>query len=69
MAIRKEATAILNIQGMGNSGRAQQLRRAIDMLDGVLRVDINYILDTVTIKYDSDKLTLAQVNSLHREER
>lgn len=62
MTIRKgEATAILKIRGMDNSGRAQQLRRAADRLDGVLRVDINYISDTATVKYDADKLTLAQV--------
>lgn len=62
MAIRKEeATAILKMQGMDNSGRAQRFRRAADKLDGIFRVDINYILDTVTIKYDADKLTLAQV--------
>ena len=56
-----EATAILKIRGMDIPGRAQQLRRAADKLDGVLRVDINYISDTATIKYDADRLTLAQV--------
>lgn len=55
------ATAILKIRGMDISGRAQQLKRAADQLDGVLRVDINYISDTATIEYDADRLTLAQV--------
>jgi copper chaperone CopZ len=55
------ATAVLKIHGMDIPGRAQQLRRAADRLDGVLRVDINYISDTATIKYDADRLTLAQV--------
>lgn len=63
-----KATAILKIQGMNNSGRAQQLRRAANRLNGVLRVDINYILDTATIKYDADRLTLAEVKSLHHVE-
>jgi copper chaperone CopZ len=58
---RAEATAILRIQGMNSSGKARELRRAAAKLDGILRVDINYILDSVTVKYDADKLTSAQV--------
>lgn len=46
---------------MSRLGRAEQLRRAIGGLDGVFLADINYILDNVTISYDPDKLTLAQV--------
>jgi cation transport ATPase len=62
MTIRKgEGTAVLKIRGMNNPGRAQQIRRAADQLDGVLRVDINYISETATIKYNADRLTLAQV--------
>jgi copper chaperone CopZ len=56
-----EATAILKIRGMSDSGQARRLRRAAAKLDGVLRVDINYILDSVTVKYDADKLTSAQI--------
>jgi copper chaperone CopZ len=56
-----EATAILKIRGMSDSGQARRLRRAAAKLDGVLRVDINYILDSVTVKYDANKLTSAQV--------
>jgi copper chaperone CopZ len=58
---KAEATAILRIQGMSDSGKAQELRRAAARLDGILRVDINYILDSVTVKYDANKLTSAQV--------
>jgi len=58
-----EATAILKIRGMGDLGQARRLRRAAAKLDGVLRVDINYILDSVTVKYDADKLTSAQVKN------
>jgi hypothetical protein len=62
MTYRKnEATAILRIQGLGKSGRAERLKRAAHGLDGVFLVDINYILDNVTISYNPDKLTLAQV--------
>jgi copper chaperone CopZ len=46
---------------MSDSGQARRLRRAAANLDGVLRVDVNYILDSVTVKYDADKLTSAQV--------
>ena len=55
------ATAILKMRGTGDSGQARRLKRAAAKLDGVLRVDINYILDSVTVKYDADKLTSAQV--------
>jgi len=56
-----EAMAILKIQGMSDSGQARRLRRAAAHLDGILRVEINYILDSVTVKYDANKLTSAQV--------
>jgi hypothetical protein len=56
-----EATAILKIHGMSRRGRAERLRIAAGKLDGVFLVDINYILDNVTVSYNPDKLTLAQV--------
>jgi copper chaperone CopZ len=56
-----EATAILKMEGMSDSGEARRLRRVASKLDGILRVDINYILDSVTVKYDADKLTSAQI--------
>ena len=56
-----EAIAILKMRGMTDSAEARRLRRAAGKLDGVLQVDINYILDSVTVKYDADKLTSAQV--------
>jgi P-type Cu+ transporter len=58
---KRQATAILHIQGMNRSGRANRLRRSAAKLNGVSLVDINYILDNVTIGYDPDKLTLAQI--------
>ena len=62
MTIRKgEATAVLKIEGLNKPGHAQRLRRAANRLDGVFQFDINYIIDTVTIKYDADKLTSDQV--------
>jgi copper chaperone CopZ len=60
-SVRAEARAILKIQGMSDSGKVRELRRAAAGLDGILGVDINYILDSVTVKYDADKLTSAQI--------
>ena len=58
---KEEATAILKIRGMNDSVQARRFRRTVAKLDGVLRVDVNYILDSVTVKYDADKLTPAQI--------
>ena len=46
---------------MSDSVQAQRFRRAAAKLDGVFLVDINYILDSVTVKYDADKLTPTQI--------
>jgi copper chaperone CopZ len=56
-----EATVILKIRGMSDSVQAQRFRRTAGKLDGVLQVDVNYILDSVTVKYDADKLTPTQI--------
>ena len=56
-----EGVAILNIHGLSEAGRAERLERAARKLDGVLRVDINYVHDRLTIRYDSEKLTLAHI--------
>jgi hypothetical protein len=57
----RQATAILKIRGMSEAGRAERLRRSAAELDGVLMVDVNYILDNVTIGYDPEKLTFEQI--------
>ncbi len=56
-----ESTATLKIRPMKEEGQSQKLKRAIGSLDGIYKVDINYILDTVTITYDADKVTLDQI--------
>jgi len=58
---KEKAIAVLKIRGMDISGRVEELRRAADKLDGVHRVDINYISETATVEYDANRLTLAQV--------
>ena len=59
--IKEVATAVLKIPGMSRTGRAERLRRDVRGLDGVLDIEINYILDSVTVKYDAGKLTSTQV--------
>jgi copper chaperone CopZ len=56
-----EATAILKMRGMSDSGWARQLKRRASDVDGIIRVDINYILDSATVRYDANKLNSAQV--------
>jgi copper chaperone CopZ len=48
-------------QGMNIVGQAQKLRKKVNELDGILDIDINYILDTVSITYDSDRVTLPKI--------
>ena len=47
--------------GMNVPGHAQKLRKKLNALDGVLEFDTNYILNTISVRYDSDKVTLAQI--------
>ena len=47
--------------GMNVPGEAQKLRKKANMLEGILELDINYILNTISIRYDSDKVTLAEI--------
>ena len=53
--------AVFRVSGMSTPGRAQRLKREIGKLDGVLEIDINYILDTASIKYEAGKLTRDQI--------
>jgi copper chaperone CopZ len=57
----QEAVAIFFAPDMNVAGGAQKLREKVKALEGVLEVDINYILNTVSIKYDSDKVTLPKI--------
>jgi hypothetical protein len=59
--VKRAATAILRVEGMGDTGRAERLKHAVGGLEGVLLVDFNYILGNATISYDPDKVTLVQV--------
>lgn len=59
--LNHEATAFFKLLGGDESGRAEQLRRVLGRLDGVLEVNINFILDTISIRYDSDRVTRDQI--------
>jgi len=58
---RQEATATFRLGGMNNPGRSRRLRLAIGSFDGAVKFDINYILDTISIRYDANSLTLGQI--------
>jgi hypothetical protein len=59
--VGQEAVAIFSAPGMNTAGRGQNLRLKLNKLDGILKIDINYILDTVMVSYDPEKLTLARI--------
>jgi copper chaperone CopZ len=55
------AVAIFSAPGMNVTGRAQKLKREVNKLEGIFEIDINYILDSVSIRYDSRRVTLAEI--------
>jgi copper chaperone CopZ len=57
----QDAVAIINAPGLSATGRAQKLRREISKLDGILEIDIDYRLDTISIKYDPRRIPLARI--------
>jgi copper chaperone CopZ len=57
----REAFAIVTAPGINIAGGAEKLSRELSKLDGILDIEINYILDTVSIRYDSDRVTLAKI--------
>jgi copper chaperone CopZ len=62
----QEALAILKAIGISTAGRKRKLRKRLTELEGIRKIEFNYILDTVSITYDSDKVTLAKIrNAIH----
>jgi copper chaperone CopZ len=59
--LNRNAMAFFKLQGGDESGQPERLRRALGRLDGVLDVKINFIIDTVSIGYDSNRVTLEQI--------
>ncbi len=56
-----EATAFFKLRGGDESGQPARLRRALGRLDGILEVKFNFILDTISIRYDSETVTRDQI--------
>ncbi len=52
-----EATAFFKLNGRNEAGQHERLRRLLGKLSGVLDVKVNYILDTISVRYDSDLIT------------
>ena len=57
----KGSVAVFMALGMNVPGEAQKLRKKANELEGILELDINYILNTVSIRYDSDRITLDKI--------
>jgi len=55
--------AIFKTQGMSTPGRTQKLRLELSKLEGIRAIDINYIMDTVSIRYNSKKLTPEEIRN------
>jgi copper chaperone CopZ len=55
------AVAIFKAPGLNNAGQVQKLRKKVNELDGILHIEVNYILDTVSISYDSDRVSLTEI--------
>ena len=53
-----EARAIFNVPGLSPKNAALILNWEAGKLDGIIAVEINHILDTVYIRYDTRRLTL-----------
>ncbi len=56
-----EATAFFKLEGGNESGQHERLRRVLGKLNGVLEVRVNFILDTMAVRYDSDVLTRDEI--------
>jgi hypothetical protein len=59
--LNHEATAFFKLEGGDESGGHEKLRRLLDGLDGVLEVRVNFIIDTISVKYDSDRLSRDEI--------
>ena len=57
----QKSVAIFMAPSTNVAGWTQKVRKKINELDGVLEFNINYILNTVSISYDPDKITLAKI--------
>jgi copper chaperone CopZ len=59
--LKHEATAFFKLRGELDEGRSGRLERELGTLDGVIKVEVNFILDVVSVEYDPDKLMLDDI--------
>jgi copper chaperone CopZ len=59
--VKREAKAFFKLRGMQDKGRSRRLKQALGEVDGVIKVEVNFILDTVSVEYDPDKLMLDDI--------
>jgi copper chaperone CopZ len=57
----QKAVATFKTPGVNISGQAVKLRKNVNELDGILHIEFNFILDTISIVYDSDRVTLPTI--------
>ncbi|AET16323.1 TPA: heavy-metal-associated domain-containing protein [Pasteurella multocida] len=54
-------TVTLNIEGMHCGGCVKTVERVLNGLDGVTQVDVNLEHACVTIQYDTNRVSIAQL--------
>ena len=59
--VKHEATAFFKLHGEPHKGLSSRLKRDLGTLDGVIKVEVNFILDVVSVEYDPDKLMLDDI--------
>ncbi|MGA2664098.1 MAG: heavy-metal-associated domain-containing protein [Nitrososphaerales archaeon] len=57
----RESIAILTLPEIDIPGLASGLTRKIRGLDGIVSVNTDYILDRMTITYDTDRIDLSRI--------
>jgi copper chaperone CopZ len=59
--LNHEATAFFKLLGGDESGKPERLSRVLSKIDGVLEVKVNFILDIISIRYDSERVTREEI--------
>jgi hypothetical protein len=59
----KNATAILHIQELGgeNPLEPHRVQQILNNTDGILKVDINYLSNILSVEYDPSRISLDKI--------
>jgi Cu2+-exporting ATPase len=57
-------TATLPVKGLNFAGCAREIEKHLSKLDGIAQVEASYVSQTVTVTYDENRLTDAQLREL-----